>query len=196
MAPGPELAVAQQPLGDRLALLLRATSRSARDAGARADVTDNRGRDPIGLAALVGKSEIFEGLKSRGIQATPELEMIFFAASGDHVNLEKSLLEGIDPNAEAGAGSTALMAAAKDNRSRCVEMLLARDAKMNRRNGFGYTALLMATELGHEEVVKLLLDAGADPRIENSKGERASDIAKRRGHSRILELLSDVVRNA
>lgn len=122
---------------------------------------------------------------------------------------------GIDLEATAPNGSTALMMAAFKRNRPIVDALLARGAQVNRpgytalhfaaaagddaiarlllakgaaidaRAAAGYTALMLAAREGQESTVAALLDAGADAALLNSEGLSAEKIAERAERSRI-----------
>lgn len=127
---------------------------------------------------------------------------------------------GIDLEAKARNGDTALMIAAYKSNKAAVQMLLALDAQVNQ---VGWTALhyaatvgandivqllldasayidaespnqttplMMAARGGHILTVKLLLDEGADATLKNNQGLSALDLAKKFDHTDIVEGLT------
>jgi uncharacterized protein len=62
-------------------------------------------------------------------------------------------------------GLTALLYAARDGCSDCVEALLAAGADVNMPTPEGVTPLMLALDNDHNDVAKLLLDRGANPQL-------------------------------
>ncbi|CAN5380036.1 ankyrin repeat domain-containing protein [soil metagenome] len=127
---------------------------------------------------------------------------------------------GIDFEAKALNGDTALMIAALKGNKPAVETLLAKKAQPNKP---GWTALHYAASIGHNEIVqllldksafidaespnkttpimmaargghiltvKLLLDQGADASLKNEQGLTAIDLARKFGHADIVDGLT------
>ena len=78
---------------------------------------------------------------------------------------------------ETTQGYTALSWAAKNGRVRTIEVLLDRDAQINRVAKDGKTALLHAAMNGQNDAVRLLIERGADPFQEDKSGKNAIDWA-------------------
>lgn len=128
--------------------------------------------------------------------------------------------DGINLEARALNGDTALMIAAYKGNKQAVEALLARNAEVNKP---GWTALhyaaaigdndivqrlldksayidaespnkttpiMMAARGGHILTVKLLLDEGADATLKNEQGMTAIDLARKYDHNDIVEGLT------
>lgn len=127
---------------------------------------------------------------------------------------------GIDLNARARNGDTALMLAAYKNNVAAVKALLDKEAEPNTT---GWTALHYAATVGNDEIVqmlldasayidagspnnttplmmaarggqiltvKLLLDSGADATLKNDVGMTAIDFAKKFNHQDIVDGLT------
>ncbi|MDB5961885.1 MAG: hypothetical protein JWP59_3179 [Massilia sp.] len=124
-------------------------------------------------------------------------------------------LPGLDLEAQAPNGNTALMMAAFKRNRPAVEALLAKGARVNRagwnvlhfaaaagddditklllekgasidaRAPAGFTALMLAAREGKESTVAALLAAGADPALVNSEQLTAAQIAERAEKPRI-----------
>lgn len=75
--------------------------------------------------------------------------------------LEALLDAGLNPNAVDPHGNPLLHIAAMENLPRAVKMLLARGARINRKNSMGDTALDNAENLGRRKIVALLRSHGA-----------------------------------
>ncbi len=91
---------------------------------------------------------------------------------------------GIDVNAAASHGLTALMWAAGHSEEagaadvkETIELLIAKGAHLDDLDDRGKTALMIAAELGHTTAVEALLKAGADVTLEGQSGQdrRRSD---------------------
>jgi ankyrin repeat protein len=97
-------------------------------------------------------------------------KLILAAQEGDAQTLKALLEAGVDVNAKAHAGMTALMHATKNKHGECVKVLIKAGADVNAVNELGRTALKMAEEKGFQDITKLLKDAGAvgKPKIETS----------------------------
>ena len=70
-------------------------------------------------------------------------------------------------------GDTALVAAAWDGQTRCLELLLAAGADADKADQLGNTPLLYAADYGCLACVERLLEAGADKDAQNEDGETA-----------------------
>ncbi len=69
--------------------------------------------------------------------------------------------EGVDVNAKANNGFTALMIASQEGHTEVANMLIEKGADVNAQNNDGYTALMLASKEGHKEIANLLIEAGA-----------------------------------
>jgi uncharacterized protein len=74
-------------------------------------------------------------------------------------------------------GLTALLYAARDGCSECIEALIAAGADVNTPTPEGVTALMLALDNDHNDVAKLLLDRGANPGLWDWWGRTALYIA-------------------
>lgn len=111
------------------------------------------------------------------------------ARNGDEAALRVLVEEGVDVNATAGDGSTALLWASHRDLPESVELLIEAGADVNRANDLGATPLWAAAENGGVAVVELLLDAGADPNRALRHGETPLMAAARAGSARVAQLL-------
>ena len=111
------------------------------------------------------------------------------AKNGDEAALRELVEEGVDVNATAGDGSTALLWASHRDLPESVELLIEAGADVNRANDLGATPLWAAGENGGVAVVELLLDAGADPNRALRHGETPLMAAARAGSARVAALL-------
>jgi ankyrin repeat protein len=74
-------------------------------------------------------------------------------------------------------GLTALLYAARDGCSDCIDALIGAGADVNFPTPDGVTALMLALDNDHNDVVKLLMDRGANPRVWDWWGRTALYIA-------------------
>ncbi|MFT5531926.1 MAG: ankyrin repeat protein [Burkholderiaceae bacterium] len=153
---------------------------------------------------------------------------LMLALRGDSLRVADVLMKapGVDLEARARNGDTALMTAAYKADMAAVQALLERKAEVNRP---GWTALhyaatvgandivqllldryayidaespnkttpiMMAARSGHILTVKLLLDAGADATLKNDAGMTAIDLAKKFEHADIAEGLAWRIKRA
>ena len=82
-----------------------------------------------------------------------------------------------------------IVAAAFDEHSEGVELLLDRGANVNSKMERGQTALMVAAYYGHANTVRLLLSRGADINAQFD-GDTALTWAKQKGHTEIVDLLA------
>lgn len=95
---------------------------------------------------------------------------------------------GIDLEAKAYNGDTALMIAAYKGNKPAVEALLAREVEVNRP---GWTALHYAAAVGNNEIVQLLLDKSAYIDAESPNKTTPIMMAAMSGHILTVKLLLD-----
>jgi len=94
-----------------------------------------------------------------------ETPLIQEAADGDPRHVEWLIEAGADVNAkmkDSGIGFTALHGAAYFGNSRCLEVLLQHDAKVEELDAKGGTPLVAACLFGELECIRILLEKGAD----------------------------------
>ena len=109
--------------------------------------------------------------------------------SGSLEMVELLLAQGVDVNAQAKDGRTALMIAASRKRPEIAKLLLERGAEANAKNQDGETALFSAVESGDPEVAEILLDNGAAIDEENEAGETPLLKAAEKGYVDVVRLL-------
>lgn len=80
---------------------------------------------------------------------------------GDCSKINEVLDKGVDINACAPAGDTALHFAAGDGQDEAIKLLVKRGAKVDQPNHSGETPLLRAVHAKREETAKLLVKLGA-----------------------------------
>ncbi len=124
------------------------------------------------------------------LAAAPDTPPVVEAAkNGDEAALRALVLDGVDVNATAGDGSTALLWASHRDLPESVALLIEAGADVNRANDLGATPLWAAGENGGVAVAGLLLDAGADPNRALRHGETPLMAAARAGSARVAEML-------
>jgi len=92
---------------------------------------------------------------------------------------ELMLLHGVDVNAQASDGLTALMIASGRDRPQAVKKLLEAGAQVNQTTVYGQNALMMSVAHGLPGVARLLILAAADVNHANEKKETALSIAEK-----------------
>lgn len=118
-----------------------------------------------------------------------ELRLVEAAKRGDAGAVASFLQSGLDANAAAPDGATALLWAAHlDNRG-MAEKLLSSGANANAANRYGVTPLMLACTNGSTPLVELLLKAGADPNAATPTGETILMTAARTGRPEVVRAL-------
>ena len=91
------------------------------------------------------------------------VEMMMAGAQADRLDVVLHLLKrGVDVNATAKDGITALIVAAGAGSKDVIETLLVRGAKVNQADDNGWTPLMEAAYRDRPDIVKRLIRAGAD----------------------------------
>lgn len=102
-----------------------------------------------------------------------DAEMLLAGAEANRIDVILHLLgRGVDPNARANGGFTALIAAAGRGSAEALELLLARGADADLANDEGWTPLMEAAAREEEEALKLLLRTGADVNVREARRAR------------------------
>ncbi|MFC7450492.1 ankyrin repeat domain-containing protein [Rhodococcus daqingensis] len=113
-------------------------------------------------------------------------QRVFDAArAGDVPALGAYLDAGVPVNLTNGAGDTLLMLAAYHGHAEAVQLLIDREADVDRLNDRGQSPVAGAIFKGEEAVVRALAAAGADP---NAGHPTAVDSAKMFGRQDYLQL--------
>jgi ankyrin repeat protein len=141
--------------------------------------------DPAVVTALLRR-----GLDPNMIEAVRGDTGMILALREGSMNVFGVLLSaaGINIEAQARNGDTALMVAAYKRNKPAVEALLAKDAEVNKP---GWTALHYAAAIGDNEIVQLLLDKSAYIDAESPNKTTPIMMAARGGHIRTVKLLLD-----
>ncbi|MFO7847753.1 MAG: ankyrin repeat domain-containing protein [Balneolaceae bacterium] len=83
------------------------------------------------------------------------------------------------------------MLTAKIGNPRMIDIILAHNPEIDRRNNDGNTALMIASANGVLSIVEDLMNSGADASLRNSEGLTSAQIALRNGHAAISSYLND-----
>ena len=113
------------------------------------------------------------------------------AKKADAAGVRILLKRGIDVNAPAPDGATALHWAAHLNDIETAKLLVGAGASVNTANRYGATPLMSASANGDSAMIKLLLEAGADPNIASPEGETVLMTAARTGRPEAVKALLD-----
>ncbi len=142
---------------------------------------------------LVGCSDpqkvAVKSLKKLGYEATAE-DFLKAAGLGDVESFALFQAAGLDVDATAKGGNSALLVAAEAGRVEAVEKILGLGADPRLVNQSGRDALLLAADKGHEEVSRMLLSRGADPTLRDSEDWTALALAAYNGHAGVVSLLA------
>lgn len=158
---------------------------------------NERGETGMILALREGSMRVFEVLlNASGINLEAR------ASNGDTAMMMASYL-GNQPAVEAllakgavvnRAGWTALHYAAAAGADGIVRLLLAHSAQVDSESPNGTTPLMMAALGGHLPAVKLLLAAGAKPDRKNQVGMDAAAMAGMNNHQEIVQTVASAAR--
>ncbi|MGI9297487.1 MAG: ankyrin repeat domain-containing protein [Gammaproteobacteria bacterium] len=138
------------------------------------------------LAAILKAAEVADRWSKRLFL---EDNLLVAARDGELSEVRQLLTDGVNPNAAADNGSTALMSAAYQGHAEIAEILLSAGAHPNAAADDGGTALMWAAGQGHTEVVNVLLSAGAHPNAADNNGVMALMAAAENGHAEIAKML-------
>ena len=121
--------------------------------------------------------------------AGADLRLLEAAKNADAAAARALLKQGLDVNARAGDGATALHWAAYRNDLATAELLISARASVNAVNDLGVTPLWVATTTRSTAVAAALLKAGADPNIAPPTGGTPLMLASRTGDVEAVKLL-------
>jgi len=121
-----------------------------------------------------------------------------FASNRDRFEIVNLLInKGVDINAKANDGSTALMSAAYFSDEKMIEFLIENGADVNEITDNGTTALTIACSHGRYDAVKILVENGADINHKTKHGHTALNMVKRKMEEsdfcRIMSLLENTI---
>lgn len=176
-------------------------------AGADVSATNERGKTALDYArkrqAEAGKREIMDMIRAGMLQDTRSLRCGAFMAEASPEEVRNLIQAGADVNAETDReydyGSTVLMrAAAWNENSEVLRVLIDAGANVNARVGSNVTALMAAAKYNkNPKVLQVLLDAGSDINAETECGMTALDIARGRkeeaGKREIMNMLREAM---
>ena len=136
--------------------------------GARVDVEDGDGHTPLYVALANGRIPAAQLLVDAG--GNPDLQTVFFDLvredALDRDSLRLLIEQGVDLNAIAADGQTALHIAVERDNVKLAKRLLLAGADINQQNGEGRTALaLLGSVPGNSQDImrQLLSQYGARP---------------------------------
>jgi len=100
---------------------------------------------------------------------------------------------GASPDSTDLDGTTPLMYAAFNGKSRTVDILVKGRADVNQQNNAGMTALMLAIEGGDGDTIDKIITKRTDLDLTNKKGETAKDIALKHEYKFVAKYLKDKV---
>jgi len=121
-----------------------------------------------------------------------DVEALYEAAGDGKATQVAALLKsGVNANERTRNGSYALNAAAVENETDAIKILLDHGADPNVRNSQGDTPLICAIKYagGKAATVELLVKAGTNLDIRDNKGKTALDYAKAKGQQAAIAML-------
>jgi ankyrin repeat protein len=121
--------------------------------------------------------------------AGADLRLIEAAKRSDAAAARTLVKQGLDVNARAGDGATALHWAAYRDQAELVQLLIRSNAAVNVTNDLGVTPLWVAVGNRGTATVEALLAAGAKPNLVPATGETPLMIASRTGNLTAVKLL-------
>ncbi|HVY32926.1 MAG TPA: ankyrin repeat domain-containing protein [Caulobacteraceae bacterium] len=139
----------------------------------------------FGVACLV------VGLLAAGaaVSADRDLRLIQAIKADDRPTVKRLAASGVDVNAPAGDGSTALHWSAQNGDAAVADLLIRKGAKVNATNDLGVTPLWVAANTSNTAIVERLLAAHADPNIAPATGRTPLMLAARRGDAPAVKAL-------
>jgi hypothetical protein len=149
------------------------------------DLRDERGRSPLFLAVLAGRTAFVERLVALGAELNPKRFAPLYAAVLRDRPREARLLiaAGAKPELARDAdGDPALVAAALRESAATLRVLLSIPHSAEAKS----LALLEAAGVGNLAIVKLLVKHGADPAWKSPRGHTALSIARKRKKTAIV----------
>lgn len=131
--------------------------------------------DAVAAGDSVKVERLLAAVKNPNIRDEQGNALLPVAAMTGNLKVMQLLLDsGANVNSTmkpSGAGRTALMEAALNNRGEIIELLISKGADVNQRESeSGYSALHYAAQFGAQEIMEILLDNGADPNLQAKNG--------------------------
>ncbi|MBM3525346.1 MAG: hypothetical protein FJX57_20555 [Alphaproteobacteria bacterium] len=136
----------------------------------------------VGFVALALSAVVFGAAES-------DLRLIDAAKRADAAAVGALLAQGLDVNARAGDGATALHWAAYRDRADLVHLLVRSRATVDATNDLGVTPLWVAASARGTATVEALLAGGANPNLAPSSGETPLMLAARMGNIDAIKAL-------
>jgi len=154
---------------------------------------DNRGMIPIGIAVMMGHSDIVKLLIEKGSEFRyfdDDFSPLHMAAAYCRTDIARLLIEkGADIEYRGSDGKTPLHFAAYSGRKQIGELLVEKGANINSRDDSGYTPLYLAVINGHKEIVNALLEKGAAIETDGENGRILLHLAASGGLKKLVELM-------
>ena len=165
------------------------------DAGADVEVRDKSALTPLVFASEKGKLPMVKMLVEAGASVCARDHMgrtcFWMAAAFGHTETARYLvrLKGVDVDAEADDGLTAVLAAAQENHPDVMKVLIDAGADIEARdNSDGRTPLHVVSQRGHIRAVEVLIRAGAGVCYTND-GNTCLVLAAGNGHTETVRTL-------
>ncbi len=141
-------------------------------------------------AALLVTGLVVNG-HTAALRAADRVSLIDVARNADTDALRALLKQGVDVNAAAVDGTTALHWASYRDNVESADLLIRAGANVNAANDLGATPLWTAGLNGSAAMVRRLLQAGANPNLALLLGETPLMIASRSGNPLVITQLID-----
>jgi ankyrin repeat protein len=119
-----------------------------------------------------------------------DIALVEAAEAGNARAVDTLLVQGVDANASAPDGTTALHWAVHNDDLEMANAIIRAGANANAANRYGATPLLLACTNGNASIVRTLLEAGANPHT-FAAGETALMTAARTGSVDAVRVLLD-----
>lgn len=110
------------------------------------------------------------------LRFSADVALLEATVRGDHQEVERLLMEGVNPDSHNEDGLTPLHQCAIDNNEQIVRLLLRYGADVNAKDTEQWTPLHAAACCGYIEIVRLLIGQNADLLAVNADGNMPYDI--------------------
>ena len=114
------------------------------------------------------------------------------AIFGDISLVERLLQEGVPVDSVDGYDQTALMIAARHNKTDVIRSLLQKGTDINKRNRYCNTPVHWATSGNSTEAIAILIEHGALTNITNDKGDKPIYTARRYERDAAVRMLEQL----